>query len=85
MIALRGPVTATFPRLTIRVPGDPVLSAHGQVSIQAALGMRADRVLLEWIPVKSRLQTVWLNGFVPANNSRLAPLLFVSRICVFTH
>lgn len=53
MIAVRCPDTPLFSRITIRVSGNPVSST---------LRIRVERVLLNRIPVNSRLQAVWAIG-----------------------
>lgn len=82
--SLRSPDTP-FPRFILPLSGGSVLNARGQAGFGIALSIRAERVLLDWVPINSRLCRVRLGGFVRVNSSRLnCRCLFVLFVCAST-
>lgn len=53
------------------MPGDPVSSYRDQADIGITLSMQVEHALLDWSLVNIGLKTVWLNGVVRVNRSRL--------------
>lgn len=71
VITLRSPDATSVSRFTLRVSGNPASSTRGQTGVGIALSVRAEKVLLYWNPVNSRLCGVQLDGSVNVNNSQL--------------
>jgi len=57
-------------QFTLRVSGDPAATARGLYGVGVALSPRAERALLDWIPVNSRLCAVRLAGSIKVNANR---------------
>nr|CAH8876408.1 unnamed protein product [Trichobilharzia regenti] len=51
-------------KFTLRVSGDATASSRGLAGVRIALSTRAEKTLLDWIPVDSRMCAVRLNGSV---------------------
>lgn len=67
----------SFFRIFLRVSGVPALSARGQACVGIDLSVRAERRMLNWIPINNRFSAVRLGGNSLVNSSRLV------RRCLF--
>lgn len=81
-IILRKPDQILFSGCTLGVSGDPILSGHDQSGLRITLSMRAERAILDWIPVKSRFCAVCLGGSAIFHSDRLSPRCFKSCLCM---
>lgn len=57
----RCPHATPLYRLTHRSPGDPISNVSDQADVGLGLIIRAERVLLDWMPVNSRSDAVPLD------------------------
>lgn len=77
IINFHSPDTTLFSRFTFRLSDELVLSVDGHVGFRIPRSMRAERALLDWISVNSRLIAVWMVGFARAS-SLASPFTFTS-------
>ena len=55
---------------SVRLPGDDAAASVGQAGVGIALSQKAESVLLDWIPVISRLCAARLNSSVKVNKNK---------------
>ena len=72
LIHLRSPRSPAGSEFTLRVSGDPASSSRGYAGVGIALSTRAEKALLEWIPINSRLCAVRLDSSIRVNKQRNA-------------
>ncbi|KER31489.1 hypothetical protein T265_02262 [Opisthorchis viverrini] len=71
VLHLRTPrMNSALSHFSLRVSGDPEAMTRGIYGVGVALSPRAERALLDWIPVNSRLCAVRLSSSIKINASR---------------
>lgn len=84
-VAIRSRDTDSFSHFNLHVSDNSVSSARDRAGVGTALSMRAERVLLDCIPVSYHLPAVWLNGFCELQQQSTEASLSTHGMCLRTH